>query len=595
MRPSSQRSCPVRRPGRLWRAAAALVVCAAPFCAQAWWDGASKQRTVVTLNTGAEGLPLKEVLTGLAVPVRLHSGNFDFVGAKPDGSDLRVVAGDDKTPLNFSVEKFDGAGELAVLWVQVPSVAPGTDRNQVHVYAGNPQAAAAAAVPVVDAGAVLTLRFAESDGVARDAGGGPVVAAAAVATEANGLIGTSASFDGRQALDLPASDRLQAAAGAPYSIVLWARPDGAAGTLLSQGPLSLAIEAGKLVLRLGALRIEGGNLPPGTWAHVGATLGGGKAVLYVDGQAAAQADLAAPAPAIAGALQLGRGYSGLMDEVQVATALRSAEWMAFARAAQGADAKLVATQTQAEGQAEAGEGGHNYFGILFKNLTTDAWVVIALCGVMFIAALWVMVAKTLTVRRTDRGNLQFLQAFRSAGDVLGVGGPQSFPGSSLARLYAVGVQQLAHRQVGRPGAPPLSSLSLDAVAATVNADLVRENQGLNARMVVLTIAISGGPFLGLLGTVVGVMITFAAIAAAGDVNVNAIAPGIAAALLATVAGLGVAIPALFGYNYLASRIKNISADMQIFVDEFISRVAEQYGERNGTAAAVPPAALAAGH
>ena len=49
------------------------------------------------------------------------------------------------------------------------------------------------------------------------------------------------------------------------------------------------------------------------------------------------------------------------------------------------------------------------------------------------------------------------------------------------------------------------------------------------------------------------------------------------ALLATVAGLGVAIPSLFGYNYLASRIRNISADMQIFVDEFITRVAERYG------------------
>ncbi len=73
------------------------------------------------------------------------------------------------------------------------------------------------------------------------------------------------------------------------------------------------------------------------------------------------------------------------------------------------------------------------------------------------------------------------------------------------------------------------------------------------------------------------MITFAAIAAAGDVNVNAIAPGIAAALLATVAGLGVAIPALFGYNYLAARIKNVSSDMQIFVDEFVTRVAELYG------------------
>ncbi|MDB5716497.1 MAG: hypothetical protein JWO15_3894, partial [Sphingomonadales bacterium] len=93
---------------------------------------------------------------------------------------------------------------------------------------------------------------------------------------------------------------------------------------------------------------------------------------------------------------------------------------------------------------------------------------------------------------------------------------------------------------------------------------------------VLTIAISGGPFLGLLGTVVGVMITFAAIAASGDVNVTAIAPGIAAALVATVAGLVVAIPALFAYNYLVTRIGELTSDMQVFIDEFVTKMAEFY-------------------
>jgi biopolymer transport protein ExbB len=101
----------------------------------------------------------------------------------------------------------------------------------------------------------------------------------------------------------------------------------------------------------------------------------------------------------------------------------------------------------------------------------------------------------------------------------------------------------------------IASESIEAIRATMDSVLVRENQALSRSMVMLTIAISGGPFLGLLGTVVGVMITFAAIAAAGDVNVNAIAPGISAALLATVAGLFVAIPALFGYNYLLIRNK----------------------------------------
>ena len=89
---------------------------------------------------------------------------------------------------------------------------------------------------------------------------------------------------------------------------------------------------------------------------------------------------------------------------------------------------------------------------------------------------------------------------------------------------------------------------------------------------------SAAPFIGLFGTVVGVMITFAAVAAAGEVNVNAIAPGIAAALLATVAGLGVAIPSLFGYNYLLTRIKVVTSDMHVFIDEFVTKLAEFYSE-----------------
>ena len=107
---------------RLIATLAALVFSAAPLSVQAWWSSDFKQRTVVTLNTSAAGVTTSEAISDVAVPIRLHSGNFDFVGAKPDGSDLRVVAADDKTPLKFSVEKFDGANELAVLWVRVPLV-----------------------------------------------------------------------------------------------------------------------------------------------------------------------------------------------------------------------------------------------------------------------------------------------------------------------------------------------------------------------------------------------------------------------------------------------------------------------------------------
>jgi biopolymer transport protein ExbB len=144
------------------------------------------------------------------------------------------------------------------------------------------------------------------------------------------------------------------------------------------------------------------------------------------------------------------------------------------------------------------------------------------------------------------------------------------------------VEEVRHRIVedrNRGVERGLSGRSIQSVRASLDGGLVRESQKLSKLIVLLTICISGGPFLGLLGTVVGVMITFAAVAAAGEVNVNAIAPGIAAALLATVAGLAVAIPSLFGYNYILSRVKDAKDDMHIFIDEFVTRMAEFYKEK----------------
>jgi biopolymer transport protein ExbB len=106
----------------------------------------------------------------------------------------------------------------------------------------------------------------------------------------------------------------------------------------------------------------------------------------------------------------------------------------------------------------------------------------------------------------------------------------------------------------------------------------RENQQLSSKLSTLSNAIAGGPYIGLLGTVLGIMVVFLGTAMAGDVNINAIAPGMAAALLATAMGLFVAIPALFGYNRLITRNKEVSADMRVFVDEFITRLAEMHGE-----------------
>ena len=217
---------------------------------------------------------------------------------------------------------------------------------------------------------------------------------------------------------------------------------------------------------------------------------------------------------------------------------------------------------------------------------------------MLLAALWTMISKALQLSRVSKANQQFLAAFREAdpdaflepgfgkGSAGAAAVKSRFEASPLYRMYeTAGVELRKRLDVQAAKAPATANgkaaaeigpKATNAIRAAVDATLVREGARLNRLMVLLTIAISGGPFIGLLGTVVGVMITFAAIAAIGDVNINAIAPGIAAALLATVAGLAVAIPALFAYNWFASRIKDLTNEMAIFSDELTSRISERY-------------------
>ena len=83
------------------------------------------------------------------------------------------------------------------------------------------------------------------------------------------------------------------------------------------------------------------------------------------------------------------------------------------------------------------------------------------------------------------------------------------------------------------------------------------------------------------------MITFAIIAKSGEVDVNSIAPGIASALLATTVGLLVAIPALFMYSFLNGSIKNAVSAMQVFIDEFVAKVAEFYPTPGDSSLTVP--------
>ncbi|MFN0160010.1 MAG: DUF2341 domain-containing protein [Burkholderiales bacterium] len=566
-----------------------------PASAHAWWNKDWTGRKQITLNTSESGLVTKQALTQIVVPVRLNTGNFSFADAKEDGSDIRFVGGDDKTPLKYHIEQFDGVSEIAVIWVQVPSLAPGSKDQHIWMYYGNEKATPGEdAKGSFDASTLAVMHFNEKAAPPKDlTANAHAVGQASAQFGVAGLLGGGANFNGNAVVSLAAAPTLKLAATGGFTFAAWIKPaDITAGVLLNwqdgNRAIVLALADGKLVARApGAETPRGGEVRAGAWQHVAVTLAD-RLVVYLNGVEVAQ--VAARTPDLAGTVAIGGaapgaggaaagGFKGDIDEVMLAGAARGADWVRIAASHGSADAKFMQFA-----QGEGGEGGSaSYIGILLDAVTIDGWVVIAILGVMLVVSFWVMFVKTVAVVKIDRSNGDFLDAFRSLSTDLtplakdGAVEARTAADSTLFRLYRIGVSELAKRVgSGESAKRALSPAAISAIRATIDAGFVREMAKLNSRMVLLTISISGGPFLGLLGTVVGVMITFAAIAAAGDVNVNAIAPGIAAALVATVAGLAVAIPALFGYNYIGSRIKNISADMQVFVDEFETRLAESY-------------------
>ena len=542
--------------------------------AASYWDEAWAFRAKISLNPQSVAATVDQV----PVVVRLHSGNFNFLDASADGNDLRFVSADDKTELKFHIEKFDSANELAVIWIQLPRIDPTDKSAHFWLYYGNGAAPAAADNKSSwDAGTVAAFHFGEK-AFLQDASASGLAATGQIAMQKAALLGEAALLSGTP-LNIASASALKVNAGGNFSYSAWIKPGPLPqqASLYRQGPLSVKVDGQKLVVASGEISVSGGEIKSGAWQHVAVSAGNGKAALYVNGAPVAAGNLVLPD--VQGDVEIGAGYTGELDELQIANVARSEDWFKLAAAGQGMDSQLlkVGKPSSADGEEDEDESA-SYIGILFQSLTVDAWVVIIILAFMFAISMVVMALKGKLISRTDRGNRLFLERFAGAGseDLLMLDKGNSYPDSSLFHLYGAGLKEIRKRYT-TDNELTLSGASMDAIKASIDANLIRENKKLNAHMVLLTIAISGGPFLGLLGTVVGVMITFAAIAAAGDVNVNAIAPGIAAALLATVAGLAVAIPALFGYNYLASRIKNITTDMQIFVDEFVTRVAELYG------------------
>ena len=562
---------------------AALFFSLCPALSQAWWNEDWTSRKKITLDTSDKGAAIGDAVSNVPVLVRLHTGNFPFSEADIDAKDLRFIDGDDKTPLKFHIELFDGTNELALIWVQLPKLEPKIDTGAIWLYYGNEKAAAAAdSKATYDGNQTAVLHFAQADGAFKDSTAyGHSPTATGVTHTPTGVADGAAVFNGNAKLTwAPVPPLAVGATGMTFSA--WVKPADAAqrATLFAQqegsNVVQVVYDQGKLFARAFGQETAKVDLPAGKWRHVAITLADGL-TLYLDGKPVANA--AVKVVDLGGEIVVGDGYKGELDELQLSNLARPAGWLEVQAKSQSDGAKLVSVS--ADGEAGEGGGSTSYFVILLSAVTVDGWVVIAILGVMLVISFYVMLTKGMFLVQMDSANKTFLDRFatleRDLTALDGDDGKGKLRHSSIYKIYTIGVRELRKRFGGGDGTHiNLSAQSIDAIRASLDAGQVRENARINSQMVLLTICIAGGPFLGLLGTVVGVMITFAAIAAAGDVNVNAIAPGIAAALVATVAGLGVAIPALFGYNYLAARAKNISADMQVFADELVTRMAENY-------------------
>ncbi|MEI8108110.1 MAG: DUF2341 domain-containing protein [Verrucomicrobiota bacterium] len=593
----------------------------------AWWNPAWTVRKKITIDPAAGSIA--EPIGTTVVLVRLYEGNFQFGSAREDGSDIRFVAADDKTPLKFHLERFDGLLYEAYAWVRLPDLKPGAPIT-FWVYSGNASESMTGggdSKTTYDPETLLVYHFSDSAGAApTDATSG------AHNAENPGLPVTSAAIaggvrlTGLNAISIPLAPDLASIEGSPATISLWIKP-----TLFApNAPIFTRRDTDRsLVLGLdNGIPYAEVTTPSGTvrtpacpplelnaWRHLALTIGGGKLTLWVNGESVST--VAGTLPTLNSPILLGKekspdasaeklpAFVGEIDELHLSKIVRPAGALKLSALTEGGGektAKMVTfgeeEATKTESESELGKQV-TLIKDISKSLTFDGWVVIGLCALLASIGGIVAVTKFLYLRKIKQASNAFLLHWEKVSGNLHIldGGDesviQSMAGkispkeikilrqSPLYNLYQLGFSEVQDRlATARENFQGLSGRSMQAIKATLDGGLVRQVQKLNSNLIFLTIGIAGGPYLGLLGTVIGVMITFAVIAKSGQVEVNSIAPGIAGALLATVAGLAVAIPALFAYSYLSSQIKDAISDMQVFIDEMVTKIAEFYSEPN---------------
>jgi biopolymer transport protein TolQ len=214
---------------------------------------------------------------------------------------------------------------------------------------------------------------------------------------------------------------------------------------------------------------------------------------------------------------------------------------------------------------------------MVTNAGPVAQVVFVVLLVLSVMTWAIAFSKYRMISHSGRNNLRFLRAFRRASQLVELSAAgENYRPSSLVSVFEFGYKEVA-RQVNKYGKLRYGAALERSLQLAAGEEMAR----LQSQLGWLATTASAAPFIGLLGTVWGILGAFRGLGEAGGATLRAVAPGIAEALIATAFGLFAAIPALMFYNYFSNRIREIGARLDNFNIEFFSLAERNYGEQDG--------------
>jgi biopolymer transport protein TolQ len=225
----------------------------------------------------------------------------------------------------------------------------------------------------------------------------------------------------------------------------------------------------------------------------------------------------------------------------------------------------------------APQGDMSFLALFFQAHLVVKLVMIGLVG----ASIWcwaIIVDKWLLFARTKRQMTRFETVFWSGQSLEEL--YRTLSGRANHSMSALFIAAMREWKRSHEGARPAIASLRQRIDRVMDVTIAREAERLEARLMVLATVGSAAPFIGLFGTVWGIMTSFQAIASSKSTNLAVVAPGIAEALLATALGLLAAIPAVIAYNKLSADAGKLTARMEGFADEFSAILSRQIDERS---------------